>query len=63
MTCGKSLTKFTILNSLLTNCFPGGSLWICQKMDEKYEVTEKQKAFESCIKSFRPDIENYSNHY
>ena len=32
-------------------------------MDKKSEVTEKQKAFKSCIKSFRPDIENYSNHY
>ena len=32
-------------------------------MDEKSEVTEEQNAFESCIKSFRPDIENYSNHY
>ena len=32
-------------------------------MDKKSEVTEKQKAFESCMKSFRPDIENYSNQY
>ena len=32
-------------------------------MDKKSEVTEKQKAFKSCIKSFRPDIENYSIHY
>ena len=32
-------------------------------MDEKSEVTEKQKAFESCIKSLKPDIENYSNQY
>ena len=32
-------------------------------MDEKSEETEKQKAFESCIKSLKPDIQNYSNQY